>query len=107
MINHWNDKIKQTDRYILRSFKRNLSIRESLDPVALNKRLKLLQPKAKLHDIGELSGHSFRVGAAVDLLDRAVPFERIMLRGGWKSEKTELRYLRNWDDSDWLLEGEA
>jgi len=103
IISHWQDKIKQTDGYILRSFKRDLSVRESLDPATLNKILKFLQRKAKLKDIGELSGHSFRVGAAVDLLDRGVPFERIMLRGGWKSEKTALRYLRNWDDSDWLL----
>ncbi len=107
ILSHWQDKIKQTDRYILRSFKRDLSVRESLDPAALNKILKALQRKAKMHNIGELSGHSFRVGAAVDLLDRGVPFERIMLRGGWKSEKTALRYLRNWDDSDWLLVSEA
>ena len=103
MISHWQDKIKQTDGYILRSFNRDLSVRESLDPAVLNKILKLLQRKAKLQDIGELSGHSFRVGAAVDLLDKGVPLERIMLRGGWKSENTALRYLRNWDDSDWLL----
>ena len=107
MIIQWKDKIKQTDGYILRSFKRDLSVRESLEPAALNKLLKFLQRKAKLKDIGELSGHSFRVGAAIDLLDRGVPFERIMLRGGWKSEKTALRYLRNWDDSDWLLVSEA
>ena len=103
MINHWRDKIKQTDGYILRSFKRNLNVRESLDPATLNKILKILQRKAKLHNVGELSGHSFRVGAAVDMLDKGVPFERIMLRGGWKSENTALRYLRNWDDSDWLI----
>jgi len=103
MINLWRDKIKQTEGYILRSFKRDLSVRESLDPAALNKILRLLQRKAKLRDIGELSGHSFHVGAAVDLLDKGVPLERIMLRGGWKSENTALRYLRNWDDSDWLL----
>jgi hypothetical protein len=106
MISHWQDRIKQTDGYILRSFKRDLRVRESLDPAALNKILKFLQHKAKLKDIGELSGNSFRVGAAVDLLDRCVPLERIMLRGGWKSENTALRYLRNWDDSDWLLVGE-
>jgi len=103
MINHWQDCIKQTNGYNLRSFKRDLSTRESLDPAALNKILKTLQRKAKLHNIGELSGHSFRVGAAVDLLDKGVPLERIMLRGGWKSENTALRYLKNWDDSDWLL----
>lgn len=76
---------------ILITFKRDLSVRESLDPAALNKILKTLQRKAKLHNIGELLSHSFRVGAAVDLPDRGVPFERIMLRGGWKFEKTALR----------------
>ena len=106
MINHWQESISQTEGYILRSFKRDLSIRQSLDPAALNKILKALQRKAKMKDLGELSGHSFRVGAAVDLLDKGVPLERIMLRGGWKSENTALRYLRNWDDSDWLLVGE-
>jgi len=103
LIIQWKDKIKQTDGVILRSFKRDLSVRESLDPAAVNKILRLLQRKAKLRDIGEISGHSFHVGAAVDLLDKGVPLERIMLRGGWKSENTALRYLRNWDDSDWLL----
>ena len=107
MINLWRDKIKQTDGYILRSFKRDLSVRESLDPAALNKILKALQRKAKMKDMGELSGHSFRVGAVVDLLDKGIPLEKIMLNGGWKSENTALRYLRNWDDSDWLLVGEA
>ena len=106
MISYWQDSIKQTDGYILRSFKRDLSVRESLDPDALNKMLKLLQRKAKLQNIGELSGHSFRVGAALDLLDKGVPLERIMLRGGWKSEHSALRHLRNWDDNDWLFVGE-
>jgi len=105
MIKDWQDKIKQTDGYILRSFKRNLSVRESLDPAALNKLQKFLQRKAKLNNIGELLGHSFRMGAAIDLLDKGVPLERIMLRGGWKSSNTALQYLRNWDDSDWLLVG--
>jgi len=69
----------------------------------LNKILKLFQRKAKLKDKGKLSGHSFRVGAAGDLLDKGAPLERTMLRGGYKSKNTALRYLRNWDDSDWLL----
>jgi len=46
--------------------------------------------------MGELSGHSFRVGGAVDMLSKGIPLERIMLRGGWKSETMTLRYLRNW-----------
>jgi len=61
------------------------------------------QKQADANHIGELSGHSFRVGAALDLLDQGIPLERIMLRGGWKSETTTLRYLRNWDDQNWAL----
>ena len=52
---------------------------------------------------GELSGHSFRVGAAIDLLDKNIPLEKIMLRGGWKSETSAMRYLQSWNDSNWLI----
>jgi hypothetical protein len=45
---------------------------------------------------GELSGHSFRVGAALDLLNKNIPLEKIMLRGGWKSEASAMRYLQGW-----------
>ena len=41
-----------------------------------------------MQNICELSSHSFRVDAAVDILDEGVPLERIMLRGEWKSEET-------------------
>ena len=74
-----------------------------MEPATINKTLKVLQRKAKLNVIGELSGHSFRVGAALDMLERGVPLEKIMLRGGWKSESTAMRYLRNWNDDDWSL----
>ena len=62
-----------------------------------------LQNKAGLNQIGELSGHSFRVGAALDLLDKNIPLEKIMLRGGWKSETSAMRYLQSWSDQDWLI----
>ena len=74
-----------------------------MEPAAVNKILKMLQRKAKLEDIGELSGHSLRVGAALDMLERGVPLEKIMLRGGWKSEITAMRYLRNWNYDEWSL----
>jgi len=56
-----------------------------------------------MNQIGELSGHSFRVGAALDLLDKNIPLEKIMLRGGWKSETSAMRYLQSWNDSNWLI----
>jgi hypothetical protein len=37
-----------------------------------------------------------RVGAALDLLERGVPLEKIMLRGGWSTKSTNLRYLAAW-----------
>ena len=43
------------------------------------------------------------MGAAIDILARGVPLEKIMLRGGWKSESTTMRYLRNWNDDEWSL----
>jgi integrase len=89
--------------FILRSFKRNLSTKSSLTPASINHILKNLQKKAGLNQIGELSGHSFRVGAALDLLNKNIPLEKIMLRGGWKSETSAMRYLQSWNDSNWLL----
>jgi hypothetical protein len=59
-----------------------------------------LQQQAGLTHIPPLSGHSFRVGAALDLLTRGVPFEVIMLRGGWRAESTALSYLRSWVDDE-------
>jgi len=103
MISRWSLVIDHDTGYILRSFKRNLSTNPSLTPASINHILKSLQKQAGLNQIGELSGHSFRVGAAIDLLDKNVPLEKIMLRGGWKSETSAMRYLQSWNDSNWLI----
>jgi len=103
VISNWSLVINQDNGYILRSFKRNLSTKFSLTPASINHILKSLQKQANLNQMGELSGHSFRVGAALDLLDKNVPLEKIMLRGGWKSETSAMRYLQSWNDSNWLI----
>jgi hypothetical protein len=59
--------------------------------------------EAGLNKIGELSDHSFRVGDALDLLDKNIPLEKIMLRGGWKPETSAMRYFQSWNDSNWLI----
>ena len=107
MIVNWSQTINQHKGYILRSFKRNLSIKESLNPASMNHILKNLQRQADINQIGELSGHSFRVGAALDLLSKNIPLEKIMLRGGWKSETSAMRYLQSWNDSNWLIVNDA
>ena len=85
MISSWSLAIDQDNGYILRSFKRNLSTNLSLTPASINHILKDLQKQACLNQIEELSGHSFRVGTVLDLLDKNTSLEKIMLRGGWKS----------------------
>ena len=75
----------------------------SLTPASINHILKSLQKQAGLNQIGKLSGYSFRVGAELDLLDKNIPLEKIMLRGVWKSETSAMRYLQSWNDSNWLI----
>ena len=83
LIMRWSHLIGESHGYILRSFKRNLEVNDSLNPASLNQILKSLQIKSGVLDGEDLSGHSFRVGAALDLLEQEESLERIMLRGGW------------------------
>ena len=83
--------------YILRSISRHGNIGESLHPASISTLLKALQKDLKMDsDKQPLSGHSFRVGAALDLLQGGEPLERIMLRGDWQTDSSAMKYLRNW-----------
>ena len=83
--------------YILRSISRHGNIGESLHPASISTLLKALQKDLKMDSEAQpLSGHSFRVGAALDLLEQGMPLEKIMLRGGWQTDSTAMKYLRNW-----------
>ena len=101
LINDWKVKANLEHGKILRGFFKGKSIRDKLNPSSINNILKQLQAEAQINDMGELSGHSFRVGSAVDMLSKGIPLERIMLRGGWKSEITAMRYLRSWQEEYW------
>lgn len=96
VIESWRVTLKVNDGYILRKVTKTGRIQAHMRPSSINLRLKVLQRTAKLNHVAELSGHSFRVGGAIDLLEAGESLEKIMLRGGWKSESTALRYLRNW-----------
>jgi len=83
--------------YILRSISRHRHFGNNLHPASISTLLKALQKDLKpASDEQPLSGHSFRVGAALDLLEQGEPLERIMLRGGWQTDSTAIKYLRNW-----------
>ena len=85
------------ESFILRSINKHGHIGDSLNPASISTILKTLQEGLKTGSNQQpLSGHSFRVGAALDLLERGEPLEKIMLRGGWQSDSTAMKYLRNW-----------
>lgn len=82
--------------FILRGLTKNGGVRASLSPSHINLRLKELAEQINMRPPTDLSGHSFRVGAAIDLLEAGESLEKIMLRGGWQSEATAIKYLRGW-----------
>jgi len=94
LIHSWGERIGR-EGYILRSVRQQGGgVGKQLSPGSINQILVKLQIQAGLTLERNLSGHSFRVGAAVDMLLAGETMERIMLKGGWKSESTVMRYLR-------------
>ena len=94
-MDKWKE-IAGNEGYILRSINRHGHIGNSLNPASVSTILKGLQNINTASIQQSLSGHSSRVGAALDLLEQGEPLERIMLRGGWQTDSTAMKYLRNW-----------
>jgi len=96
LLEKWRSMISD-EGYILRSINRHGHFGNNLHPASVSTLLKALQKDLRMDsDEQPLSGHSFRVGAALDLLEQGEPLERIMLRGGWQTDSTAMKYLRNW-----------
>lgn len=99
-IRAWGEPLGMTGYLLRRIYGRGV-IGHDMDPASINRRLQALQARAGLELSGRLTGHSFRVGAALDLLEAGVPIEKIMLLGGWKSQSTVISYLRAWQAHAW------
>jgi integrase len=96
LLEKWRSMISD-EGYILKSISRHGHIGSNLHPASISTILKALQKDLRIDPNKQpLSGHSFRVGAALDLLEQGEPLERIMLRGGWQTDSTAMSYLRNW-----------
>ena len=82
---------------ILRSVDRYGNSGPELNPGSVCTILNRLVAKTSLpnHET-RFSGHSFRVGAAIDLVESGASLEKIMLRGGWRSSDSAMSYLRSW-----------
>jgi hypothetical protein len=98
LLERWQITIGASSGYILRAVNKSGHVRESLHPASITRLLRELQDRAFgiSRDMPGLSGHSFRVGAALDMVNQGETLARIMLRGGWKTESTAIRYLRNY-----------
>jgi site-specific recombinase XerD len=96
LLEKWRSMVSD-EGYILRSINRHGYFGNNLHPASVSTLLKSLQKDLRLDSNEQpLSGHSFRVGAALDLLEQGETLEKIMLRGGWQSDSTAMRYLRDW-----------
>ena len=81
---------------ILRSVDRHGNIGEKLEPSAVSYILRQVQANITLpgnKKPRQWTGHSFRVGAAVDLVESGYTIEQIMRKGDWKSVQAGLRYV--------------
>lgn len=97
LIKRWREVV-ESEGYILRGVNRHGHISESLNPSSVNSILKKLQKSINAATYKQLlSGHSFRVGAALDLLDSGETIEKIMLIGDWKNQSNAIKYLRAWN----------
>jgi len=95
LLEKWK-RIVGDEGYILRSINKHEHIGDSLNPASISTILKTMQKGLKPESNQQpLSGHSFRVGAALDLLEQGEPLEKIMLRGGWQTDSSAIKYLRN------------
>jgi integrase len=95
LIEMWREKISARSGFILRAIDKHGNVSSSLSPGSIQLILNCLSDSTTTYDFGNtFSGHSFRVGAALDLLNRGETLERIMIRGGWKSQDAAVRYLQ-------------
>jgi integrase len=95
LIAAWRE-IVGPDGKILRSVDRHGNVGEKLEPSAVSYILRQVQANITLPDNKkprQWTGHSFRVGAAVDLVESGYTIEQVMRKGDWKSVQAGLRYV--------------
>ena len=81
---------------ILRGVDRHGNVGDTLNPGSIKFIINDLTPSdSDTSQYGAFSGHSFRVGRAVDLLNEGKQLEQIMLIGGWRSQSTCISDLRS------------
>ncbi|KGE03829.1 tyrosine-type recombinase/integrase [Pseudohaliea rubra] len=91
----WQETVGD-ERWILRPVRNGRIGNAPMTAQAVGRVLQHLQARAGIQLPRLLTSHSFRIGAAIDLLNDGVPLEQIMLRGGWRSSSSAMLYLKQW-----------
>jgi len=96
LIREWHQKY-ELEGTILRSVDRHGNVGDRLNGGSIGTILNRLKVNLRKDENNcRFSGHSFRVGAAIDLLEAGASLETIMLKGGWRSQDNAMNYLRSW-----------
>ena len=95
LIKDWQALVGEEGK-ILRSIDKYENIGKKLEPSAISYILRQIQATVTLpgnKKPRQWTGHSFRVGAAVDLVESGYTIEQVMRKGDWKSAQAGLRYV--------------
>ena len=96
LIERWRAEIDAESVFILRSMDRHGNVSWSLSPGSIPLILRSLTNSERDNAKEAMTGHSFRVGAALDLLNQGMSLEQIMVRGGWRSQSSAIHYLQQY-----------
>jgi len=94
-IKAWIEIVRIEDGFLFRGIRNSGDISQGIKPGQINRIYKRLAQKAGLPKeiIKNISGHSFRVGGAQDLLASGASLPILMNRGRWTKPETVMRYI--------------
>lgn len=95
LIESWRERIDIKSGFVLRAIYKHGNVKPKLSPESIQLILNSLSKSlTTIVDGTAFSGHSFRVGRALDLLSEGYTLEQIMVFGGWRSNSSCMSYLR-------------
>jgi integrase len=65
-----------------------------LTPEQIGRILSKHAERANIHGAARITGHSARVGSAIDLIEAGFSVTEVMFAGGWKSPRMVLHYAK-------------
>jgi integrase/recombinase XerD len=98
-IDDWIAATKLMEGPLLRSVRGPTVVPRPMAPYSVTRLLKQMAASAglALETVNQLSGHSFRIGAALDMAEHGIDLLPIMHAGGWTAPEMVLRYTHQID----------